>query len=167
MTQAYKLPRSSENIKNCKPRRNTIEYTLPMKDKAAEAARRGADSAADSHEEEDSMAASIKNDFGTMNIADSVIAKIAGITATECMGVLGLASADAIADLLKRESIDRGVHVVSDGESLQIDLSIIVKYGVSIAAVAENVISTVKYTVENLTGFNVDTVDVIVRGIRV
>ena len=46
-------------------------------------------------------------------------------------------------------------------------LYIIVEYGVSIAAVAKNVIESVKYRVETMVGIKVDKVNVTVEGIRV
>ena len=114
------------------------------------------------------MAASIKNQLGTIEISDGVLAKFAGLAATECMGVLGLASAEAFTDLLRKDSVDRGVRVyLQDSGALKIEINIITKYGVSIVAVAENVIDSVKYSVENLTGLNVESVDVCVRSIRV
>ena len=53
------------------------------------------------------------------------------------------------------------------GHAVAINLYIIVEYGVSIAAVAKNVIETVKYRVETLCGVKVSSVNVTVEGIRV
>ena len=113
------------------------------------------------------MAAAIINQYGKISISDTVIARIAGLTATQCMGVVGLAAAEGLTDLLRKDSVDRGVRVRSDGETVDVTLSIIVKYGVSIAAVAENIIETVTYKLENLTGLTVQGVEIIVRGIQV
>lgn len=114
------------------------------------------------------MAASIKNQLGTIEISDGVLAKLSGLAATECMGVLGLASVETFTDLLRKDSVDRGVRVyLQESGALKIEINIITKYGVSIVAVAENVIDSVKYSVENLTGLDVESVDVCVRSIRV
>ena len=83
-----------------------------------------------------------------------------------CMGVLGLASSDGWTDLLKKDSVDRGVRINSNEDTIKIEINIIVKYGVSIAAVAQNVIDSTKYNVESMTGMNVECVDVCVRSIR-
>ncbi|HZJ57817.1 MAG TPA: Asp23/Gls24 family envelope stress response protein, partial [Clostridia bacterium] len=40
-------------------------------------------------------------------------------------------------------------------------------YGISIAAVAKNIIETVKYNIENLTGMIVKKINVTVEGVRV
>lgn len=114
----------------------------------------------------DTMAAVMKKDWGKIEITDGVIAKMAGLSATECMGVLGLASSDGWTDLLKKDSVDRGVRINSNEDTVKIEINIIVKYGVSIAAVAQNVIDSTKYNVETMTGMNVECVDVCVRSIR-
>ena len=112
------------------------------------------------------MAAVVKKDWGRIEVTDGVIAKLAGLTATECMGVLGLASSDGWTDLLKKDSVDRGVRINSNEDTIKIEINIIVKYGVSIAAVAQNVIDSTKYNVESMTGMNVECVEVCVRSIR-
>ena len=66
------------------------------------------------------------------------------------------------------DNLKKGVHVKTDGsENIVIELYITVKYGVSLAAVAENIIDKVKYTVEKETGLNVQSVDIIVQGIQI
>ncbi|MFZ5975949.1 MAG: Asp23/Gls24 family envelope stress response protein [Bacillota bacterium] len=116
------------------------------------------------------MGATLTNALGKIELADGVIASIAGSTATECYGVVGMASlsaADGIADLLKRESMGKGVRVLVQNSILTIDMGVIIEYGVSIATVASNVIDNVKFNVELLTGMQVDKVNVTVKGIRV
>ena len=74
------------------------------------------------------MAAVVKKDWGRIEVTDGVIAKLAGLTATECMGVLGLASSDGWTDLLKKDSVDRGVRINSNEDTIKIEINIIVKY---------------------------------------
>ena len=50
---------------------------------------------------------------------------------------------------------------------IYIDLYVILKYGVSIIAVADSLKRTVKYSVEEFTGMIVDSVNVSVLGIKV
>ena len=47
------------------------------------------------------------------------------------------------------------------------DLHVIVAYGVSIRAVAHNVLENVKYKVEEFTGMEVESINVIVEGVRI
>lgn len=65
------------------------------------------------------------------------------------------------------ENLSRGVKVTTHGNEVTIDLFIIVEYGISIAAVAQNIIDTVKYNVEKLTGVTVNKVNIKVEGVRV
>ena len=99
-----------------------------------------------------------------------MLATVAGISAIECYGIVGMASkraTDGLVELLGSENLTRGIKVVSQGSDVNIDLYIIVEYGISIAAVAKNVIETVKYNVETLTGVTVKKVNILVEGVRV
>ena len=44
---------------------------------------------------------------------------------------------------------------------------VIVSYGVSISAVADNLIESVKYKVEEFTGMEVEKINIYVEGVRV
>ena len=116
------------------------------------------------------MAIKTSNELGSIAIADTVLATIAGLAAMQCAGIVGMASqgaAEGIAELLKIESLTKGVKVISDGENVQVDINVIVEYGVSMVAVADNVISTDKYSIESMTGLIVDGVNVYIKGVRV
>lgn len=43
----------------------------------------------------------------------------------------------------------------------------IVAYGVSISAVSDNLISNVKYKVEEFTGLTIEKINILVEGVRV
>lgn len=116
------------------------------------------------------MIANIQNELGTINIETEAIAKIAGLATTECYGIVGMASKnvkDGIVKLLKIESLTKGVKLHTENNKLIIDLHIIVKYGTNIKAVAETIISTVKYKVEEATGMNVSCINIFVEGIKI
>lgn len=106
---------------------------------------------------------------GNIIIENEVIAKYAGITAIENFGIVGMASVnmkDGIVNLLKRDNVSKGVNVTVNDNHITIDFHIIVAYGVSIAAVTENLISNVKYKVEQFTGMKVDNICVYVEGVK-
>ncbi len=106
---------------------------------------------------------------GEIVIENEVIAKYAGITAIENFGIVGMASVnmkDGIVNLLKRDNVSKGVNVVIEDNHITIEFHIIVAYGVSIAAVTENLISNVKYKVEQFTGMKVDNICVYVEGVK-
>ena len=69
--------------------------------------------------------------------------------------------------LLKKDNLRHGVNVsVADGK-LMIELHIIVAYEVSILAVAQNLVDNVKYKVEAFTGIEVESINIMVEGVRV
>ncbi len=113
----------------------------------------------------------MNTNLGNVQIDKEVIAKYAGSSAVECFGIVGMATVnvkDGFAKLLKRESLTHGVEVnVTEDNKITIDLHIIVSYGVSISAVTDNLISNVKYKVEEFAGLPVERVCVYVEGVRV
>ena len=54
-----------------------------------------------------------------------------------------------------------------ENNKLVLDFHVIVAYGVSILAVSENLISNVKYKVEEFTGIEIEKINVFVEGVRV
>ena len=116
------------------------------------------------------MSLQMKNQFGLVTIEDRVIANIASAATLETYGIVGLAARntkDGIYELLKLENATKGVCVESTGpNSMIIQLHVIMEYGIRIAIVAQNVIEKVKYSVESQTGLIVDSVDLIVQGLR-
>ena len=50
---------------------------------------------------------------------------------------------------------------------ITLDFHVIVSYGVSISTVSDNLISTVKYQVEEFTGMEIEKVNIFVEGVRV
>lgn len=117
------------------------------------------------------MKGHIQSEKGNVLIENEVLAMYAGSVAVENFGIVGMASVsmkDGLVKLLKKESISHGVSVeVCEDNQLNIDLHIIVAYGVSISAVCENLIHNVKYRVEEFTGMEVKKIHVFVEGVRV
>ncbi len=116
------------------------------------------------------MPAKTFTDLGAIVIDDNVIATIAGVSAMESYGIVGMASknaADGIFELLKWDNLSKGIKVFSKENQLTIDLHVILEYGVKISVVAENIIERVKFNVEKLSGYTVDSINVHVQGIRV
>ena len=109
-------------------------------------------------------------DLGVVTVTDDVIVRVAGYAALDCYGIVGMASkrsTDGIVQLMGRENLGRGVKIKPSSDRVDIDLFIVVEYGISISAVADAIIETVKYKVEHLTGVPVGRVNVFVEDIRV
>ncbi len=116
------------------------------------------------------MAVNTANSYGKISISDEAIAMVAGTTAIECYGVVDLVAkrlSDSFAELFKKQSLSKGVKVLTVDNKIYIDLYVILKYGLSISAVADSLKRAVKYSVENFTGMIVDSVNVNVLGVRV
>lgn len=116
------------------------------------------------------MKGSVDTHMGNICIDSNVIASYAGNVAMECYGVVGMAAVnvrDGIVGILKKDSIAKGITVRLENNKLTLNLHIIVAYGCSIIAVANNLMSEVKYKVEQFTGLDVKNVNVYIEGVNV
>ena len=98
------------------------------------------------------------------------IATYAGSVAVECFGIVGMAAVsmkDGLVKLLKRDSLKHGINVTIADNKITLDFHVIVAYGVSISAVSDNLISNVKYKVEEFTGLTIEKINILVEGVRV
>ena len=108
--------------------------------------------------------------LGKIMIDTDVIATYAGSVAVECFGIVGMAAVsmkDGLVKLLKRDSLKHGINVTIADNKITLDFHVIVAYGVSISAVSDNLISNVKYKVEEFTGLTIEKINIIVEGVRV
>ncbi|MBO5772576.1 MAG: Asp23/Gls24 family envelope stress response protein [Clostridia bacterium] len=115
------------------------------------------------------MALKTNNSYGTITVAEDVIASLAGHLALKCYGVVDkvpTSFGDTISDLFKQHSKSRGVRVFTKGDRIYVDLFVVFKYGLPIPAVAASLKSTVKYGLERFTGMIVANIDVHVVGVR-
>ncbi len=115
------------------------------------------------------MSVTTNNAYGKISISDLAIAKVASHTAVESYGIVEMVShrfTDSIALLMKKNAGGKGIKVTTSGNRIYIDVYVMVKYGVSIIAVAESLKEAIKYKVEAFTGMIVDTVNVNVIGVK-
>ena len=113
---------------------------------------------------------SMNTHMGSITIDKEVISQYAGSVATECFGIVGMAGVnvkDGLVKLLKMDSMTRGIVVTMENNKLILDFHVIVAFGVSILAVSENLISNVKYKVEEFTGIEIEKINIFVEGGRV
>jgi len=111
-------------------------------------------------------------DCGKTTIADSVVAKIAGIAAREISGVHNMGSGAARTMGAIREKIGSSKSTVAQGVNVEvgerqaaIDLDIVVEYGVPIVDLSKAVRDNVTQRVERMTGLEVTEVNVFVDDI--
>lgn len=108
--------------------------------------------------------------LGTVSIANSVIADIAGAVATKCYGVVGMASRnkkDGIVNLLKPDSMSRGINISVEDDGVVVEIHLVAEYGININTVCKSIVNRVRYTIENTVGIKVNRVNVRVEGVRV
>ena len=117
------------------------------------------------------MKGRMETELGSILIDTDVIATYAGSVAVECFGIVGMAAVsmkDGRVKLLKKESLTKGIQVgISDENKITLNFHVVVAYGVSISAVTDNLISNVKYKVEEFTGMSVDKINIYIEGVRV
>lgn len=115
------------------------------------------------------MSVSTTNIYGQILISEEAIAKVASHTALDCYGIVELVSKgvkDSINGLFAKSQRVNGTKVVTKGDKIFIDICVIIKFGVSLSAVAETLKLSVKYNVEKFTGMVVDTVNVNIVGVK-
>ena len=107
--------------------------------------------------------------MGEIQVADEVIAVIAGLAATEVEGVASTAG-NATKELISKlgvKSLSKGVtaDILEGVVTVQVALNI--KYGYSVMAVSAKVQEKVKTAIENMTGLTVADVNIRVAGVDV
>jgi uncharacterized alkaline shock family protein YloU len=113
---------------------------------------------------------SIDTQLGDIKIDKDVLAQYAGAIAMECFGIVGMASVnmkDGLVQLLKKDSMTRGIVVTVNNNKLDLDFHVIISYGVNIAAVCDVLVETVKYKLEQFTGMQVGKINVYIEGVKV
>ena len=113
------------------------------------------------------MRGQFENSLGTVSIDSEVVATYAGSVAVECFGIVGMAAVnmkDGLVKLLKKDYLHHGIE---ENNRITLDFHVIVSYGVSISTVSDNLISTVKYKVEEFTGMKIEKINIFVEGVRV
>jgi uncharacterized alkaline shock family protein YloU len=111
------------------------------------------------------------NEFGNIKISEEAIATLAGGVVTECYGVVGMASQkllkDGLAELLGKENYSKGIVVRETNKQLEIDLYIVIGFGVKISEVVLEVQKKVKYVLEKTLDTKFKSINIYVQGVRV
>lgn len=107
---------------------------------------------------------------GTINITENFLSKLIGHAVTSCFGVVGMmpmSSRQRLFGLVsKNQSLDTGIQVKGNANEINVEIHIMVTYGMNINAIAASITEKVKYVVEETTGITVNKVTVKVDGIK-
>ena len=109
-----------------------------------------------------------KERIGEVQIADEVVAIIAGLAATEVEGVDSMAGniTNELVGKLGMKNLSKGVKVDVTEEHVSVDLSLNLKYGYNIPEVGERVQDRVKTAIENMTGLSVLDVNIKIASVN-
>ena len=110
-----------------------------------------------------------KEQIGEVQIADEVVAIIAGLAATDVKGVASMYGniTNGLVAKLGMKNLSKGVKVEVTEEHVSVNVSMNLKYGYSIPAVCEKVQDKVKSAIENMTGLTVLDVNIKIAGINI
>ncbi|WLV23528.1 Asp23/Gls24 family envelope stress response protein [Aciduricibacillus chroicocephali] len=106
----------------------------------------------------------IDETMGKVEIAPDVIEVIAGIAASEVTGVWSLRG--SFAERLGKKTHSKGVKVDLRDDSIGIDLYAILKMGVSIPAVCQEIQQNIKQSIKSMTSLHVSEVNIHVVGMQ-
>ena len=104
---------------------------------------------------------------GVIKISEEVVATIASLAAAEVAGIAGMSGGIAgdLVEKLGRKNLSKGIKADVGENEANIDLSVIVDYGVNIHEVAVQLQNSVRNAVENMTGLDVVNVNVHIQGL--
>lgn len=104
---------------------------------------------------------------GEVQIADEVVAIIAGLAATEIEGVVAMNGniTNELVGKLGMKNLSKGVKVTFTPDSVSVYLALTLEYGFSIPKTSKLVQERVKLAIENMTGLRVSEVNIRIAGV--
>jgi uncharacterized alkaline shock family protein YloU len=113
---------------------------------------------------------------GSVHISNEVLADLAGYSALESYGVVGMASPtlrDGLVQLLPKQKLRKGVRISQSDDdrsqpgAVEVDLYVVIEYGTQLAEVSRNLADRVRYTLTSMAEVEVARVDVHVLEVKV
>lgn len=101
---------------------------------------------------------SFMNTYGKVSMTSGYFAELVSAAVKSGYGVAGMSTrgaGDNIKSLVQKDFPEKGVRVTEEDGGLDIELHIIVTYGLNIAAAVKSITHKVKYVVEDSTGLTV------------
>ena len=109
-----------------------------------------------------------KDRIGEVQIADEVVAIIAGLAATEVEGADSMAG-NITNELMSKvgvKGLTKGVKVEVFNHQVRAELAVLMEYGYNIPATSQKVQERVKNAIENMTGLTVTDVNIRIAGVN-
>ena len=106
--------------------------------------------------------------MGAVRVADSVVAIIAGLAATEVEGVASMAGniTNELVAKLGMKNLSKGVRIDVLEDVVTVELNLNIEYGYNILETSKTVQEKVKAAIENMTGLSVADVNVRIAGVN-
>lgn len=107
--------------------------------------------------------------MGQVQIADEVVAIIAGLAATEVEGVASMAGniTNELVSKLGKKSLSKGIRVKVEDGIVNVNVALNIAYGYSVPKTCKKVQEKVKAAIENMTGLEVEKVDIQIANVSV
>ena len=120
-------------------------------------------------DERNSYTIKADDNLGEVQIADEVVAIIAGLAATEVEGVGSMAGniTNELVGKLGMKNLSRGVKVDVLEDVVCVDLALNIEYGYNILETSKKVQERVKTAIENMTGLTVSDVNVRIASVEI
>ena len=107
--------------------------------------------------------------MGQVQIADEVVAIIAGLAATEVEGVASMAGniTNDLVSKLGKKSLSKGIRVKVEDGIVNVNVALNIAYGYSVPKTCKKVQEKVKAAIENMTGLEVEKVDIQIANVSI
>lgn len=109
-----------------------------------------------------------EQEYGDIKISEDVVLVVAGLAVSEVDGVVVANSlADGIVEKFVKKNYGKGIRVEMAEDVVNIDVHVIVDYGIKIPDAAWKIQETVKKNIETMTSLTVENVNIFVEGISI
>ena len=107
--------------------------------------------------------------MGQVQIADEVVAIIAGLAATEVEGVASMAGniTNELVSKLGKKSLSKGIRVKVEDGIVNVNVALNIAFGYSVPKTCKKVQEKVKAAIENMTGLEVEKVDIQIANVSI
>ena len=107
--------------------------------------------------------------MGQVQIADEVVAIIAGLAATEVEGVASMAGniTNELVSKLGKKSLSKGIRVKVEDGIVNVNVALNIAYGYSVPKTCKKVQEKAKAAIENMTGLEVEKVDIQIANVSI
>lgn len=108
--------------------------------------------------------------LGSIELTEEFLSRLIGNEVISCFGVVGMVPSNNRQRIskvfLKNGALDTGIKVTGTAEKIDVEIHIMITYGMNIKTIASSITEKVKYKVKEITGTPVDRVIIKVDGIR-